>query len=72
MKQEKKKGRCQTYGLKVFLKPLDVEIFSPSREILTQFIICNTTLIHINHLRGNKCSSDEWEQIFSQVDNLKL
>jgi hypothetical protein len=38
MKMEGKKGKSQTYGLKIFLKLLDIETFSPCKDSLTSLI----------------------------------
>ena len=38
IEKEGKKGKSQTYGLKIFLKLLDIETFSPSKDSLTSLI----------------------------------
>jgi hypothetical protein len=38
IKMEGKKGKSQTYGLKIFLKLLEIETFSPCKDSLTSLI----------------------------------
>jgi hypothetical protein len=38
IEKEEKKGKSQTYGVKIFLKLLDIETFSPCKDSLTSLI----------------------------------